>query len=85
MNSRPVRVAQVMGRMMAGGVESVVMNYYRHMDHKKVQFDFIVNNDSTVIPYDEISSLGGHVYEIPSYKHIFRYTKALKILFQKNH
>ncbi|WP_404352093.1 glycosyltransferase family 1 protein [Caproicibacterium sp. XB2] len=78
-------MAQVMGRMMAGGVESVVMNYYRHMDHKKVQFDFIVNNDSTVIPYDEISSLGGHVYEIPSYKHIFRYTKALKILFQKNH
>lgn len=36
----PIRVAQVMGKMLGGGVESVVMNYYRHIDRSKVQFDF---------------------------------------------
>jgi glycosyltransferase EpsF len=38
-----------MGKMMSGGVESVVMNYYRHIDRTKVQFDFIVDEDSDVI------------------------------------
>lgn len=39
-NPVPIRVAQVMGKMLGGGVESVVMNYYRHIDRNKVQFDF---------------------------------------------
>ena len=32
MNGEPVRIAQVIGKLSAGGVESVVYNYYRHMD-----------------------------------------------------
>lgn len=55
----PIRVAQVVGRMMGGGVEATVMNHYRHIDRSQVQFDFIVQTDSTVVPKDEIESLGG--------------------------
>ena len=29
---QPIRVAQVLNRMDSGGVEAVVMNYYRHID-----------------------------------------------------
>ena len=47
MNSEPIRVAHIMGKMMSGGVESVVMNYYRNIDKKNLQFDFIVDEDST--------------------------------------
>lgn len=43
----PIRVAQIVGKMVGGGVESVVMNYYRHIDRTKVQFDFLVDEDST--------------------------------------
>mgnify|MGYP003182183662 FL=1 len=43
---RPIRVAQVVGKMNGGGVEAVVMNYYRHIDRSKVQFDFLVDEDS---------------------------------------
>ena len=28
-----------------GGIESVIMNYYRHIDRKKIQFDFLCNTE----------------------------------------
>lgn len=67
----PIRVAQVMGKMLGGGVESVVMNYYRHIDRSKVQFDFLVDADSTRVPEEEIKALGGRVFRIPPYQHPF--------------
>ena len=53
----PIRIAQIVGKWLGGGVEAVVMNYYRHLDHDKIQFDFICDDDSTNIPYDEIEKL----------------------------
>ncbi len=47
MQQEPIRIAQIVGKMAAGGVESVVYNYYRAIDHTQVQFDFIVDEDST--------------------------------------
>lgn len=81
----PIRVAQVMGKMLGGGVESVVMNYYRHIDRSKVQFDFLVDADSTRVPEKEIKALGGRVFRIPPYQHPLRYRKALVRLFHEEH
>ena len=81
----PIRVAQVMGKMLGGGVESVVMNYYRHIDHSKVQFDFLVDADSTRVPEEEIKALGGRVFRIPPYQHPLRYRKELVRLFHEEH
>lgn len=78
MNKEPIRVAQIIGKWVGGGVESVVMNYYRHIDRSKIQFDFICDNDSTNIPYEEIKSLGGKVILIPPYQKVFKYHKELK-------
>ena len=74
----PIRVAQIMGKWLGGGVESVVMNYYRHIDRSKIQFDFICDEDSTNIPYEEIEKLGGEVILIPPYQKVFEYHKELK-------
>jgi len=73
----PIRIAQIVGKWLGGGVEAVVMNYYRHLDHSKVQFDFICDDDSTNIPYDEIEKLGGKVILIPPYQKVFKYQKEL--------
>ena len=81
--TEPVRVAQVVGKMVGGGVEAVVMNYYRHIDRSKVQFDFLVDSDSTLVPRDEIESLGGRVFEIPPYQHIAEYQRELQRLFKQ--
>lgn len=74
----PIRVAQIMGKWLGGGVESVVMNYYRHIDRNKVQFDFICDEDSKYIPREEIESLGGKIILIPPYQKPFKYHKELK-------
>lgn len=74
----PIRIAQIVGKWLGGGVEAVVMNYYRHLDHSKVQFDFICDDDSTNIPYDEIEKLGGKVILIPPYQKVFKYQKELR-------
>ena len=55
-NNAPIRVAQIMGKWLGGGVESVVMNYFRNIDRTKIQFDFLCDSDSTCIPIDEIQS-----------------------------
>ena len=83
-SKKPVIVAQIMGKWIGGGVESVIMNYYRHLDHTKVQFDFICDEDSTRIPYDEIKKLGGRVFLVPKYQKLPQYLKALEGLFRKN-
>ncbi len=81
--SEPVRVAMIMGKMIGGGVESVVMNYYREIDKSKFQFDFIVDKSSTIIP-EEIEKLGGNVYKIASYENIKQFNKDLFNILNKN-
>ncbi|KAB7788129.1 glycosyl transferase [Bifidobacterium cebidarum] len=68
---------------MGGGVEATVMNHYRHIDRDKIQFDFIVQDDSTVVPAEEIESLGGRVFTIPSYKQLPLYIKECERLFRE--
>lgn len=83
---QPIRIAQVIGKWLGGGVEAVVMNYYRHIDRSKIQFDFICDSDSTNIPYDEIKKLGGKVILIPPYQKVFEYHKELKkVLHEGNY
>lgn len=65
-----IRVAIVIGKMNSGGKKNLVMEYYRHIDRSKVQFDFICDSDSQAIPEEEIKSLGGKVYKIPPYQNI---------------
>ena len=81
--SEPIVVAQIMGKWVGGGVESVIMNYYRHIDRSKIQFDFICDEDSTNIPYDEIEKLGGKVILCPPYQKLPKYLKFLKQLFRE--
>lgn len=78
-----IRVAMIMGKMIGGGIEAVVMNYYRHLDHSKIQFDFIIDNDSTIVPRKEIQQFGGRIIEISPYQSILNYSKDLEKLFRK--
>lgn len=84
MKKQPIVVAQIMGKWVGGGVEAVIMNYYRNIDRTKIQFDFICDSDSTNIPYDEIKKLGGKVIICPPYQKVLKYEKFLIDLFKKN-
>ena len=63
----PIRVLQVVTHMNRGGLETMLMNYYRNIDRNKVQFDFLTHRpESEKKDYDdEIRSLGGKIYHMP--------------------
>ncbi len=52
------RVLQVVTYMGRGGLETMLMNYYRHMDRSRIQFDFLVHRDFQADYDGEIESLG---------------------------
>lgn len=83
-NSGPIRIAQIMGKLWAGGVEAVVFNYYREIDKTKVQFDFYYDADSTIEPPQELIDMGARFYKIPPYQKLPAYLKTLKKYFRKN-
>lgn len=41
-----MRVAQVIGKLAAAGVEAVVNNYYCSMNTERIQFDYFIDEDS---------------------------------------
>lgn len=80
----PKRIAQILGRMDSGGVEAVVMNYYRMLDKDDVQFDFYVDKNSTLPQKQEILSSGGRIFYLPSYSNILKYCLTLGKYFREN-
>lgn len=79
-----IRVAQILGKMNGGGVEQVVMNYYRAIDREKVQFDFFLFKGSKYCPVEEIKALGGRLFVLPTFRHPLKYLKVLRRLLEEN-
>ena len=79
----PIRVAQILNRMDSGGIEAVVLNYYRHIDRDKVQFDFYFAEGSSLPQREELQRLGAGLYPIPVYSHPIAYQKALYTAFMQ--
>ena len=61
-----------------GGVETVIMNYYRNMNKDNLQFDFLYNTEK--IAYEEeIKNMGGNTFKItPRAKSLKQYKKDMK-------
>lgn len=60
-----IRILQVVTHMNRGGLETMLMNYYRHMDRSRVQFDFLTHRDYDGDYGEEIRQLGGKLYHMP--------------------
>lgn len=60
----PIRILHIVTYMGRGGLESMLMNYYRHIDRTKVQFDFLVHRDFEADYDAEILSLGGQIHPV---------------------
>lgn len=61
----PTRILQVVTIMNRGGLETMLMNYYRKIDHRKIQFDFMVHREDEGHYDKEIISLGGRIFRMP--------------------
>ena len=81
----PVRVLHIVTYMGRGGLETMLMNYYRHIDRSKVQFDFLVHREFEADYDAEIHELGGKIFHISRlipWSHSYR--RKLKHFFQEN-
>lgn len=88
MSNKPIRILHVIGVMHHGGAETMIMNFYRHIDRSKVQFDFVENDDKFADFDEEIRSLGGRIYHCPHYNGLnhFKYVAWWKkFLSQHGH
>ncbi len=81
----PLRVLQIVTTMNRGGLETMLMNYYRHIDRSKVQFDFLVHRQEEGDYEKEILSLGGKIYRVPTLNPFSpAYFKALNQFFSEH-
>lgn len=63
-----IRVLHILANLNRGGAETMIMNYYRHLDRSKVQFDFVVHTSSESAYDKEVIGMGGRIYRLPRFK-----------------
>ena len=67
------------------GVMGTIMNYYRHIDREKIQFDFLVHRDFEAAYDREIMGLGGKIYRLPRLNPISHYYRKQLDKFFREH
>lgn len=81
-----IRILHSVSNMDRAGIETMLMNYYRHIDRDKVQFDFLCNKQKPGAYDDEIVSLGGHIFHTPGLNPAKypKYLAYMKEIFNQN-
>ena len=82
----PIRVLHILQRMEAGGTQALLMNLYRNIDRKKIQFDFLVVYKEKQFYDEEINKLGGRIYRLSFREdlNLLKFIKDLKTFFQEH-
>lgn len=62
-----IRVLHSVSYMHRAGVETFLMNYFRYIDRRVVQFDFLCNKKVSGDYDDEIRRLGGRIFYRPGF------------------
>lgn len=86
MSNIPIRILHFPGTLLYGGVGSVVMNLYRHIDRSKIQFDFCVPRIERGPLDDEIEELGGRIFHVPQMRKVGfkKYIDAVVSVIREN-
>lgn len=78
-----LRILHVVEEMKNGEKEAFLMNVYRKINRKKIQFDFLTTGDGELD--NEIRQLGGHIYRIPSLSEGYlAHKRSLRQFFKKH-
>lgn len=80
-----IRVLHSVSNMDRAGIETMLMNYYRHMDRDKIQFDFLCNKKKPGAYDEEIKSMGGRIFRTPGLNPLkyIKYLGYMKKIFVK--
>ncbi len=79
------RLLCLLSSMNAGGAETFLMKMYRNIDRSLYQMDFCINVKEKCFYEDEILSMGGKVFRIPSKsENLGEFKKQLAALVKEN-
>lgn len=80
------RLLCLLSGMNAGGAETFLMKIYRQIDKSQYQFDFCINVPEKCFYEDEITSMGGKIYRIPSKsENVREFKRQLTQIIRDNH
>jgi len=84
--NEPLRILHVVSRMNRGGLETLIMEFYRRIDRSELQFDFLCQSLKPGDFDDEIIELGGRIYRIPtlSFSNLRKYYQDLDHFFSEH-
>lgn len=71
-------------RFRLNGITSVILNYYRNMDKKGMQIDFVVPNEISAEYKSELVRNGSNIYYIPRKSNPLNYQRKLYKLMKEN-
>ena len=64
--------------MDSGGIEGVVLNYYRYINKNQFQFDFYYDKSSKMPYREELLQMGAELHPLPGYTHQREYQEVLE-------
>lgn len=81
-----IRILHSVSNMDHGGIETMLMNYYRHIDREQIQFDFLCNKAKPGAYDEEIIAMGGRIFRSPGLNPLKypKYVKYIKNLIKEH-
>lgn len=82
-STNPIRILEVVNIMDRAGLETMLMNHYRHIDRDLVQLDFLTHRPVAGAYDEEIRELGGRIYRAPRLypQNCFSYRRYMREFF----
>ena len=83
--NHPMKVLHVLGTLNAGGAESRMMDVYRKIDRRRIQFDFLIFRQDHQHYEDEVLNLGGKIFKLesPSIKRMQNHLKNMRTVMKE--
>lgn len=81
-----IRILHVLHSLNKGGAETFLMNVYRNINRKKIQFDFVVHSEKEGAYEAEIRTLGGKIFRMEMWNgiNLYQYKKQWKRFFKEH-
>ena len=83
-----IKILYVLTVLNKGGLETMIMNYYRNFDKSKFDFHFLVHRDSGYFE-NELVDDGAFIHRVSplsfSFRNFIKYRKELDVFFKSNH
>ena len=81
-----INVLMLMSNLrVSNGIASFAMNYFRKLDHQKVQMDFALYSDLPSPYYDEIRRAGSNIFILPNIKNLAKHLQACNTILKQGH